>query len=104
MSDPRDGWQESPPVACSKNTFNRLSITTPNSGATCRIDYPQANNQPAAYLCTAPANSTLAINLAYSNQGSTTYMLQPPSFSVQMTQQSNNQVLSGPCSLLVDNG
>ncbi|HAT6344611.1 TPA: prepilin-type N-terminal cleavage/methylation domain-containing protein [Aeromonas hydrophila] len=98
------GGKNPPPVACSKNTFNRLSITTPNSGATCRIDYPQANNQPAAYLCTAPANSTLAINLAYSNQGSTTYMLQPPSFSVQMTQQSNNQVLSGPCSLLVDNG
>jgi hypothetical protein len=55
-------------------------------------------------LCEAPENATLAINLSYSNQGSTTYMLQPPSFSVQMTPQPNNQVLSGPCSLLVDNG
>lgn len=98
------GGKNPPPVACSKNTFNRLTITTPNSGATCRIDYPQANNQPATYVCEAPENSTLAINLAYSNQGSTTYMLQPPSFSVPMTPQPNNQVLSGPCSLLVDNG
>ncbi|POG23324.1 type IV pilin [Aeromonas bestiarum] len=98
------GGKNPPPVACSKNTFNNLSISTPNSGATCRIDKPQANNQPAAYLCEAPENATLAINLSYTNQGSTTYMLQPPSFSVQMTPQPNNQVLSGPCSLLVDNG
>jgi len=93
-----------PPVACSKNTFNNLSISTPNSGATCRIDKPQANNQPAAYLCEAPENSTLVINLSYSNQGSTTYMLQPTSFSVQMVALPDNQVLTGPCSLLVDNG
>ncbi|MCH7348430.1 prepilin-type N-terminal cleavage/methylation domain-containing protein [Aeromonas sp. MR7] len=98
------GNNNPPPEACSKNTFNNLSISTPNSGATCRIDKPQANNQPAAYLCEAPENATLAINLSYTNQGSTTYMLQPPSFSVQMTPQPNNQVLSGPCSLLVDNG
>ncbi|MGY3893118.1 type IV pilus modification PilV family protein [Aeromonas enterica] len=100
----RGNGKNAPPVACSKNTFNNLSISTPNSGATCRIDKPQANNQPAAYLCEAPENATLAINLSYTNQGSTTYMLQPPSFSVQMTPQPNNQVLSGPCSLLVDNG
>ncbi|HEH9405742.1 prepilin-type N-terminal cleavage/methylation domain-containing protein [Aeromonas bestiarum] len=98
------GNNNPPPEACSKNTFNNLNISTPNSGATCRIDKPQANNQPAAYLCEAPENATLAINLSYTNQGSTTYMLQPPSFSVQMTPQPNNQVLSGPCSLLVDNG
>lgn len=98
------GNNNPPPVACSKNTFNNLSISTPNSGATCRIDKPQANNQPAAYLCEAPENATLVINLAYTNQGSTTYMLQPSSFSVQMAPQPNNQVLSGPCSLLVDNG
>lgn len=100
----RGNGKNAPPEACSKNTFNNLSISTPNSGATCRIDKPQANNQPAAYLCEAPENATLAINLSYTNQGSTTYMLQPPSFSVQMTPQPNNQVLSGPCSLLVDNG
>ena len=98
------GNNNPPPVACGKNSFSNLSISTPNSGATCRIDYPQANNQPAAYLCEAPENSTLVINLSYTNQGSTTFMLQPSSFSVQMTPQSNNQVLSGPCSLLVDNG
>jgi prepilin-type N-terminal cleavage/methylation domain-containing protein len=98
------GNNNPPPEACSKNAFNNLNISTPNSGATCRIDKPQANNQPASYLCEAPENSTLAINLSYSNQGSTTYMLQPPSFSVQITPQPNNQVLSGPCSLLVDNG
>lgn len=98
------GNNNPPPEACGKNSFSNLSISTPNSGATCRIDYPQANNQPAAYLCEAPENSTLVINLSYTNQGSTTFMLQPSSFSVQMTPQSNNQVLSGPCSLLVDNG
>ncbi|WCH23480.1 type IV pilus modification PilV family protein [Aeromonas salmonicida] len=98
------GNNNPPPEACGKNAFNNLSISTPNSGATCRVDKPQANNQPAAYLCEAPENSTLVINLSYTNQGSTTYMLQPPSFSVQMTPQPSNQVLSGPCSLLVDNG
>lgn len=98
------GNNNPPPEACGKNSFSNLSISTPNSGATCRIDYPQANNQPAAYLCEAPENSTLVINLSYTNQGSTTFMLQPSSFSVQMTPQPNNQVLSGPCSLLVDNG
>lgn len=98
------GNNNPPPEACGKNAFNNLSISTSNSGATCRIDKPQANNQPAAYLCEAPENSTLVINLSYANQGSTVYMLQPASFSVQMTPQPNNQVLSGPCSLLVDNG
>ncbi|MFM1683907.1 type IV pilus modification PilV family protein [Aeromonas salmonicida] len=98
------GNNNPPPEACGKNAFNNLSISTPNSGATCRVDKPQANNQPAAYLCEAPENSTLVINISYTNQGSTTYMLQPPSFSVQMTPQPSNQVLSGPCSLLVDNG
>ncbi len=97
--------KDAPPEACNKNAFSNLAISTPNSGATCRIDKPQANNQPAAYLCEAPENSTLVINLSYTNQGNTTYLLRPSSsFSVQMTPLPNNQVLSGPCSLLVDNG
>ncbi len=97
--------KDSSPTACNKNTFNGLNPpTTTTSGATCRIDKPQANNQPATYVCTAPQNSTLVISFSYSAQGNTAYLLKPASLSIAMTPPANGQVISGPCALLVDNG
>ncbi|QXB31297.1 prepilin-type N-terminal cleavage/methylation domain-containing protein [Aeromonas sp. FDAARGOS 1405] len=97
--------RDSSPTACNKNTFNGLNPpTTTTSGATCRIDKPQANNQPATYVCTAPQNSTLVISFSYSAQGNTAYLLKPASLSIAMTPPANGQVISGPCALLVDNG
>ncbi|WP_042011844.1 type IV pilus modification PilV family protein [Aeromonas fluvialis] len=92
------------PVSCNKNTFNGLSLTTTTTGATCRIDKPQANNQPATYVCTAAQNSSLVVSFSYSAQGSTTYLLKPASLSIAMTPPANGQVITGPCALLVDNG
>lgn len=97
--------KDSSPTACNKNTFNGFNPpTTTTAGATCRIDKPQANNQPATYVCTAPQNSTLVISFSYSAQGNTTYLLKPASLSIAMTPPANGQVISGPCALLVDNG
>ena len=97
--------KDSFPTACNKNTFNGFNPpTTTTTGATCRIDKPQANNQPATYVCTAPQNSTLVISFSYSAQGNTTYLLKPASLSIAMTPPANGQVISGPCALLVDNG
>ncbi|MEW7866028.1 type IV pilus modification PilV family protein [Aeromonas diversa] len=92
------------PVACNKNTFNGLSISTTTSGASCRIDKPQANNQPATYSCDAPENSTLVVTLSYTAQGNGTFLLKPSSMSISMASPGSGQVISGPCSLLVDNG
>ena len=92
------------PTACNKNTFNGLSVTTTTTGATCRIDKPQANNQPATYVCTAAQNSSLVVSFSYSAQGNTTYLLKPASLSIAMTPPASGQVITGPCGLLVDNG
>lgn len=92
------------PVSCNKNTFNGLSVTTTTTGATCRIDKPQANNQPATYVCTAAQNSSLVVSFSYSAQGNTTYLLKPASLSIAMTPPASGQVITGPCGLLVDNG
>ncbi|WP_421208959.1 type IV pilus modification PilV family protein [Aeromonas sp. 602396] len=92
------------PVSCSKNTFGGLNVSTTTTGATCRIDKPQANNQPATYVCTAAQNSSLVVNFSYSAQGNKTYLLKPASLSIAMTPPANGQVISGPCALLVDNG
>lgn len=96
--------KDSSPTACNKNTFNGLSVTTTTMGATCRIDHPQANNQPATYVCTAAQNSSLVVSFSYSAQGNTTYLLKPASLSIAMTQPTSSQVITGPCALLVDNG
>ncbi|MHA6999715.1 type IV pilus modification PilV family protein [Aeromonas schubertii] len=92
------------PVACNKNTFNGLSISTTTTGASCRIDKPQANNQPATYSCSAPEGSSLVLTLSYTAQGNGTYLLKPSTMSIPMTSPGTGQVITGPCSLLVDNG
>lgn len=92
------------PVSCNKNTFNGLNVSTTTTGATCRIDKPQANNQPGTYVCTAAQNSSLVVSFSYSAQGSKTYLLKPASLSIAMTPPASGQVSTGPCALLVDNG
>ncbi|MFM4996435.1 prepilin-type N-terminal cleavage/methylation domain-containing protein [Aeromonas sp. R7-4] len=90
------------PIACKKNVFNNLSMNTSTSGATCQIDKPSSDNQTAIYTCTAAQNSTLVVNFSYS--GNTTFLLKPSSLSIPMTPPASGQVISGPCTLLVDNG
>jgi len=90
------------PIACKKNVFNNLSMNTSTSGATCQIDKPSSDNQTAIYTCSAAQNSTLVVNFSYS--GNTTFILKPSSLSIPMTPPASGQVISGPCTLLVDNG
>ncbi|WOX47844.1 prepilin-type N-terminal cleavage/methylation domain-containing protein [Aeromonas sp. XH] len=90
------------PIACKKNVFNNLSMNTSTSGATCQIDKPSSDNQTAIYTCTAAQNSTLVVNFSYS--GNTTFLLKPSSLSIPMTPPASGQVISGPCTLLADNG
>lgn len=90
------------PIACKKNVFNNLSMNTSTSGATCQIDKPSSDNQTAIYTCTAEQNSTLVVNFSYS--GNTTFLVKPSSLSIPMTPPASGQVISGPCTLLVDNG
>ncbi len=92
------------PVSCSKNTFSGLNVSTTTTGATCRIDKPQANNQPATYVCTAAQDSSLVVSFSYSAQGNKTYLLKPASLSIAMIPPADGQVITGPCALLVDNG
>ncbi|WP_421242610.1 type IV pilus modification PilV family protein [Aeromonas enteropelogenes] len=96
--------KDASPTACQKVTFNGLSVTTTTTGATCRIDKPQAGNQSATYVCTAAQNSSLVVSFSYSAQGSKTYLLKPASLSIAMTPPASGQVITGPCALLVDNG
>ncbi|QXC35503.1 type IV pilus modification PilV family protein [Aeromonas sp. FDAARGOS 1407] len=96
--------QNSAPESCKANTFSGLTVTTTTTGATCRIDVPKTNNQPATYVCSAAQNSNLVVNLSYSAQGNKTYLLKPASLSIAMTPPASGQVITGPCALLVDNG
>lgn len=96
--------QNSAPESCKTNTFSGLTVTTTTTGATCRIDVPKTNNQPATYVCSAAQNSNLVVNLSYSAQGNKTYLLKPASLSIAMTPPASGQVITGPCALLVDNG
>ena len=91
------------PKACKKNVFSSLSIGTSTSGATCHVDAPSSDNQTAIYTCTAAQNSTLVVNFSYSGNN-TTFLLKPSSLSIPMTPPASGQVISGPCTLLVDNG
>lgn len=99
----KTGNNNSAPTACKKNVFNNLSISTSTSGATCHIDKPGNDNQTAIYTCTAAQNSTLVVNFSYSGNN-TTFLLKPSSLSIPMTPPASGQVISGPCTLLVDNG
>ncbi|MCZ0751806.1 prepilin-type N-terminal cleavage/methylation domain-containing protein [Aeromonas enteropelogenes] len=96
--------QNATPESCKANTFSGLTVTTTTTGATCRIDVPKTNNQPATYVCSAAQNSNLVVNLSYSAQGNKTYLLKPASLSIAMTPPASGQVITGPCALLVDNG
>ncbi|WP_429110106.1 prepilin-type N-terminal cleavage/methylation domain-containing protein [Aeromonas media] len=91
------------PKACKKNVFSSLGISTSTSGATCHVDAPSSDNQTAIYTCTAAQNSTLVVNFSYSGNN-TTFLLKPSSLSIPMTPPASGQVISGPCTLLVDNG
>ncbi|MGL5814382.1 MAG: prepilin-type N-terminal cleavage/methylation domain-containing protein [Aeromonas sp.] len=90
------------PTSCKKNVFNNLSMSTSTTGASCQIDKPSSDNQTAIYTCTAAQNSTLVVSFSYS--GNTTFLLKPSSLSIPMTPPASGQVISGPCTLLVDNG
>ncbi|MGL5037817.1 MAG: prepilin-type N-terminal cleavage/methylation domain-containing protein [Aeromonas sp.] len=91
------------PVACKKNIFSNLTMSTSTSGATCQLNKPSNDNQTALYSCTAPQNSTLVVNFTYSGNN-TSFLLQPSALNIAMTPPANGQIINGPCTLLVDNG
>lgn len=94
------GNKDPSPTTCKKNVFNNLSISSPTTGASCHIDKPGNDNQTAMYVCTAPQNSTLVVSFSHSGS----FRLNPASLSIPMAPPASGQVISGPCTLLVDNG
>lgn len=93
-----------PPVACKNNIYSNLRVNTITSGANCVIVPPTGTNQIAYYRCTAPEYSTLVISFTYTNKNNTTFQLNPNSLSIVMEKKDDSQSISGPCTLLVDNG
>ncbi|MFG0833014.1 prepilin-type N-terminal cleavage/methylation domain-containing protein [Aeromonas bivalvium] len=100
----KSGNNNPAPTACKKNVFNNLSMNTSTAGASCHIDKPGNDNQTAMYVCTAEQNSTLVVSFSHSGAGSSSFRLNPASLSIPMTPPASGQVISGPCTLLVDNG
>lgn len=90
------------PIACNKDYFKNLNIYPSSS---CHIDEPASTNQVGIYVCTAEQNSTLVVSFSHPGSGNINFLLRPSTLSIPMTPPADgSQVISGPCTLLVDNG
>ena len=90
------------PIACNKDYFKNLNIYPSSS---CRIDEPASTNQVGIYVCSAEQNSTLVVSFSHPGSGNINFLVRPNTLSIPMIPPADgSQVISGPCTLLVDNG